>query len=675
MEPNSASIVAPSQDMDRLIQKLSSLRYSTKPVSVSGKFHSSDNKDIAQRLVRLCHSHLNHQLPDASKLLVPVFSNRDGGMLLQQPTQNLAIESVLVQLCNWRAVLATATARLVPTETPLVIRFGPVDCVPAAVIRNANATVVQPPVSTLVVGSSPSSLSMSVEPATRPGSRDDAIAVVGLGCKFPGADNLDEFWDLLSNGQSMCSQMPEERFKLDGLRRSDVKDIDAFDHKFFKKSSREAASMDPQQRILLQVAYQALESAGFFSSKPSSYEIGCYLGVCSTDYNDNVASNSPNAYSSLGTLRAFLSGKISHFFGFTGPSITYDTACSSSAVAIDAACKALQHGTCSMALAGGASLYTSPYFYQNLAAASFLSPTGPTKPFDSRGDGYCRGEGIGLVVLKRLADAVSDGDNILGLVSATAVNQNFNSCAITVPHSDSQKLLYEKVASEAGVTPEDVSFVEAHGTGTPVGDPIELRSIRRAFGGATRPDPLYVASVKGNVGHLEGASGVAALIKTILMMEHEAIPVQANHTQLNPKIDPLEPDRMIIPLATLPWRIENKVACINNYGAAGSNAAMIVRNTPAALSARAEGPRLPKYPLYIAANSLGSLQAYCRVLEIAIQKLGDQFSYESLLGTILFSLSQMQNRALPPMHLRLLSRRYQSCGQSWLMLQSARVPW
>jgi acyl transferase domain-containing protein len=195
----------------------------------------------------------------------------------------------------------------------------------------------------------------------------------------------------------------------------------------------------------------------------------------------------------------------------------------------------------------------------------------------------------------------------LGLVSATAVNQNFNSYAITVPHSDSQKLLYEKVASEAGVTAEDVSFVKAHGTGTPVGDPIELRSIRRAFGEATRPNPLYVASVKGNVGHLKGISGVAALIKTILMMEHESIPVQANHMQLNPKIEPLEHDRIIIPLATLPWKLENKVACINNYGAAGSNAAMTVRNVPAGLSARAEAPLLSKYPLYIAANSPCSL--------------------------------------------------------------------
>ena len=233
--------------------------------------------------------------------------------------------------------------------------------------------------------------------------------------------------------------------------------------------------------------------------------------------------------------------------------MTYDTACSSSAVAIRSACKAIVAGECSQALAGGVSLYTSPNFYHNLAAASFLSPTGAYKPFDAGADGYCRGEGAGPVGLKKLTAALTNNDNILGVIAGSAINQNRNSTYITVPHSPSQIALYKKISSLAGIEPQNVSFVEAHGTGTPVGDPIEIASIREVFAGPRRTKSLHVASVKGNIGHLEGASGVAALIKTLLMMQHNTIPIQANFTSHNPKMSPLEADRMNIPLSTRAW--------------------------------------------------------------------------------------------------------------------------
>ena len=345
-----------------------------------------------------------------------------------------------------------------------------------------------------------------------------------MACKFPGADSVEEFWEVLKSGKSELGEMPASRFETHKLRRSADKDLrfwgnfirdaGAFDHRFFKKSSREAAAMDPQQRLLLQVAYETLESSGYFAgaSTRQARDIGCYIGACSSDYNDNVASHPPSAYSSLGTLRAFMSGKISHYFGWTGPSLTIDTACSSSAVAIHTACRAIEAGDCSEALAGGASIFTSPNFYQNLAAASFLSPTGATKPFDAAADGYCRGEGIGFVHVKRLSAAIADGDNVLGVISGSAVNQNQNCTAITVPHQGSQVELYTKVCSLAGLAPSTVSFVEAHGTGTPVGDPIEFESIRQVFGGGHRKEPLHVASVKGNIGHLEGASGTCDVL-------------------------------------------------------------------------------------------------------------------------------------------------------------------
>lgn len=232
----------------------------------------------------------------------------------------------------------------------------------------------------------------------------EGIAVVGMACRFPGAESLEEFWDLLDAGLSMTTELGDAtgRFPCHEHPRSSeksvfagniLKNVASFDNRFFRKSAREAASMDPQQRLMLEVAYQALESSGYFvpSSASRKSNVGCFVGTSSCDYVDNVASHPPNAFSAKGTLRAFLSGNISHFFGFTGPSITFDTACSSSAVAIDAASKALLAGDCTSALAGGVNIFSSPHLYQNLAAASFLSPDGETKAFDATANGYCRG--------------------------------------------------------------------------------------------------------------------------------------------------------------------------------------------------------------------------------------------------------------------------------------------
>ena len=361
----------------------------------------------------------------------------------------------------------------------------------------------------------------------------NAIAVVGMGCKFPGADSVEEFWRILDAGQSMLSEPPSGRFPTHDHQRSTDKtvyfgnyldNIASFDHRFFKKSSREAASMDPQQRLLLEVSNQALESSGFFGPREPDLDVGCFIGVCTSEYNDNVASHPSNAFSTLGTLRAFVPGRVSHFFGLSGPSIALDTACSSSAVAIDAACKAILNGDSKSAIAGGVSVFTSPFFYQNLSAASFLSRTGASKSFDASANGYCRGEGVGLVVLKRLSQAIADGDTVLGSILATSVRQSSNKMPITVPYSPSQAALYRKLLSTADIAAEDVTYVEAHGTGTPVGDPLEYQAIMEVFSSKSRRVPLRFASVKGNIGHTEGASGVAGLIKTILMMQNRAIP-------------------------------------------------------------------------------------------------------------------------------------------------------
>ncbi|KAI1367017.1 hypothetical protein F5Y08DRAFT_350345 [Xylaria arbuscula] len=499
-------------------------------------------------------------------------------------------------------------------------------------------------------------MTISSGPANYDDQRDmppNAIAVVGMGCKFPGANSVEEYWQLLESGRSMVSEPPTGRFPTQDHKRSTEKsvffgnflsDVSSFDNRFFKRSSREAASMDPQQRLLLEVAYQALESSGFFrpQEQDPDLEVGCFVGVCASDYNDNVASHPPNAFSTLGTLRAFLTGKISHFFGFSGPSITYDTACSSSAVAIDAACKAILHGDCTSAIAGGVSIFTSPHFYQNLAQATFLSPTGPTKPFDESADGYCRGEGVGLVVLKKLSKAIEDGDNILGTILSTAVKQSSNKVPITVPHSGSHAGLYRKVLEIANVRPEEVSYLEAHGSGTPVGDPREIEAIMDVFRSPRRETPLYISSVKGNIGHTEGASGVAGLIKTLLMLQRRAVPRQVSFQRINPKIN-IDTVQCRIPTSTMPWEADAPLmACINNYGAAGSIAALLVREAGKLKPTPMPVKPLSRYPILISANSPQSLADNCEKLR---QHIAANPSLS--LADIAFNLSEKQNRALP----------------------------
>ncbi|CAG7993876.1 unnamed protein product [Penicillium salamii] len=501
----------------------------------------------------------------------------------------------------------------------------------------------------------------STSPFTTEGAKPEdlppnAVAIVGMGCRFPGADSVEEYWRILEAGQSMMSDPPKGRVPASEHQRSTEKtvyfgnyleSISRFDNRFFKKSSREAASMDPQQRLLLEISYQALESSGFFGPREPDLDVGCFIGVCASDYNDNVASHPPNAFSALGTLRAFVPGRISHFFGLTGPSIALDTACSSSAVAIDAACKAILHGDCKSAIAGGVSVFTSPFFYQNLCSASFLSPTGTSKSFDASADGYCRGEGVGLVVLKRLSDAVTCGDNIIGTILATSVRQSSNKVPITVPYSPSQTELYRKLLETANITPETVTYVEAHGTGTPVGDPLEFGAIKEVFGTESRKDPLYFASVKGNIGHTEGASGVAGLIKTVLMMQKHQIPGQAHFQSAHPKIS-LVPGQISIPTETVPWKTERMVACVNNYGAAGSIAAMLVEQPPSQGISGAASCGLRKYPLVITANSPKSLGENCAIIADYLSSFKrDCASVTNLLADATFNLSDRQNRALP----------------------------
>ena len=478
------------EHMAALSQELSEEGMSVMPTGLEGRYHSPTNKDAAERILALCESHAGLSFPDAGHLGVPVRSNATAQIIQGGSLNLLTLQCIMLELADWHRTMSAATSDPTLLENTTIMSLGATKSIPFSINKQSDFKIMEGKSWNLLPrkGFSERSIPVSVFPETPSVSTDNpygdkAIAVVGMACKFPGADSVEDFWQILTTGTSMLAEMPADRFSTKGLRRTPdgkfrfygnfISDIAAFDHRFFKKSSREAASMDPQQRLILQCAYEALESSGHFGkkSRPVADDTGCFLGVCTNDYNDNVASHNPNAYSSLGTLRAFISGKISHYFGWSGPSVTFDTACSSSAVAIHNACRSIQAGECSRAVAGGINLFTTPYFYENLVAASFLSATGQTKPFDAKADGYCRGEGAGLVVLKKLSTAIADGDTVMGVLSASGINQNSNAVGITVPHSPSQAALYARTLGLAGIEPDSVSYVEAHGTGTPVGDP------------------------------------------------------------------------------------------------------------------------------------------------------------------------------------------------------------
>jgi acyl transferase domain-containing protein/acyl carrier protein/ubiquinone/menaquinone biosynthesis C-methylase UbiE len=623
------------------------------------------------------------QFPAVDSLRAPVRSTVNGEIISEGSLLKIALENTLLKPAHWYKTLESAITQL-PENHKAVAFAGLGSQIPASLIHSSGLEILQlgnlrgsqlefpgrPPSLNGFANGTPVNGNHSRNANLENGQHRDfdyplhSIAIVGMSGRFPGADDLDELWDLLLSGGITVKPASASRLRLPGPKIGDasgtqwwgnfLNDPDCFDHRFFKKSSREAVHWDPQQRILLEVVYEALESAGYFhaSSDTQPDDYGCYIGAVMNNYYDNVSCHPATAYATIGTSRCFLSGCMSHYFGWTGPSLTIDTACSSSLVAINTACRAIWSGECSRAIAGGTNVITSPFDYQNLHAAGFLSPSGQCKPFDASADGYCRGEGIGVVVLKLLSTALDENDNILGVIVGSAANQNDNLSHITVPHSRSQVKLYQKVMDLAGVEPGIVSYVEAHGTGTGVGDPVEYQSIREAFAGPSRDTVLYFGSIKGNIGHTEATAGIAGLIKVLLMMQHERIPAQASHIKMNPKIPILASDHMAISRSLLPWNPAVRVACVNSYGAAGSNAAIILRQAPpkALLPLNASqkaASSLLKYPLFISAGSARSLSMYCQKLTKWLEKLESDNTAKVSVADLTFNLADRANHSLP----------------------------
>ncbi|MEZ4619269.1 MAG: SDR family NAD(P)-dependent oxidoreductase [Caldilineaceae bacterium] len=430
-------------------------------------------------------------------------------------------------------------------------------------------------------------------------STNEPIAVVGIGCRFPGADTPEAFWQLLQQGVDTVGEVPALRWDVDAYYDPQrpmpgksytrlaafVDGVDQFDPIFFGISPREAVGMDPQQRLLLEVTWEALERAGLAPEQLVDSPTGVFVGIGSSDYG---ALAGVQDYTTLDTHAATSSGhsiaagRLAYTLGLQGPTLAVDTACSSSLVALHLACQSLRAGECTVALAGGVSLMLSAVGHVALSQMQALSPDGRCKTFDAAADGYGRGEGGSMVVLKRLSDAVAAGDAVLAVIKGSAVNHDGPSSGLTVPNKRAQEKLLRQALANAQVTPQEISYIEAHGTGTPLGDPIEVRALGAVFG-ADRAQPLLVGSVKTNVGHLEAAAGIAGFVKTVLALHYGQIPPHLHFQTPNPYIE-WDEFAIDVPTKLQPWPVPSEghipVAGVSSFGISGTNAHIVLAAAP-----------------------------------------------------------------------------------------------
>ena len=444
--------------------------------------------------------------------------------------------------------------------------------------------------------------------ALAPVKADEPIAIIGMSCRFPGgANNPKAYWELLHRGGDGISEVPASRWDIDSYYDPDPAapgkmitklggfldvDISLFDAEFFGISPREAEFMDPQQRLLLELSYEALESADIEPATLQGTQTGVFVGICSHDYIDLLNESGDkaliNPYIGTGNTASTATGRISFVFDFQGPNFAVDTACSSSLVAIDQACESLRNGTASLALTGGVNLILAPGPSIDCSKAGMLAPDGYCKTFDANANGYVRGEGCGIIVLKRYSEAIHDGNPILAVIKASGINQDGASSGLTVPNGEAQEALINTVLAKAKLEGSDIDYVEAHGTGTPLGDPIEVRAIGSTYGVRDAAHPLKIGSVKTNIGHLEGAAGIAGVIKAVLAFQNETIPPQLHFNHLNPYIEMNFPVEIVT--KNQEWKRGQKTrrAAVSSFGFSGTNAHLIIEEAPKQSTVSAE---------------------------------------------------------------------------------------
>ncbi|KAI3003280.1 hypothetical protein CBS147346_5420 [Aspergillus niger] len=607
-------------------------------LGVHGRAHdvSAQGERKTRIMLQLCEELPGLRLPDASQSAIPVYSNIDSeAPLTQGSLHEMAIRGILSLPCDWYSIFVNVWARL---DDPYVISYGLEQCVPRSLLFGIRSKVLH-----LADVKPPAPLPQPPYP------NEEMIAIVGMAIKTAGADDVDEFSQMLRSGQSQHQEIGPNRIafkhELDSSRKwyaNFMRDVDAFDHRFFKRSARESVAMDPQQRLFLISVYQALENAGYFSSAvrtgESPKDVGVFVGSTMNDYEHHAEAHDASAFSATST-KSYIPARASHFFGWTGPTVVYDTTCSSSMVAIHYACRSLLSGECSAAIAGGVNVMTIPGTFRALAQSNFTSPTGQCKPFDQDADGYCRAEACGAVYLKRMSDAVRDGDRVLGSIASSAVLQNHNSTPFFVPNSPSLSQLYNSVIDKANIDPSHIAVMEAHGTGTQIGDAAEYASVKQCVVGSSRTNNLILGSAKGHVGHAEGTSGIVSLIKILTMIQDDYTPQQASFTKMSPHLKSTGADMIEVSTSIRKWPDGPRTALISNYGATGSNAAMILTAPQ-----RKEPTLHPEFtvPFWISGFDEESITRYCAKLNDYLQSKPNATPWD-----ISYHLNLQSNRALP----------------------------
>ncbi|MEP4558958.1 SDR family NAD(P)-dependent oxidoreductase [Cobetia amphilecti] len=461
------------------------------------------------------------------------------------------------------------------------------------------------------------------------------VAIIGAASRFPGTTQAT-LWDDLLAGKDMVTEVADDRWSKESLSHPDKKapgmsysfaagslgDITGFDPAFFGISPREAASMDPQQRMLLEMSWEAIEHAGIPAEKLRGSRCGVFMGIASLDYSyrmaDDLSAIGPNT--ATGNTSSVASNRLSYAFDLHGPSLSLDTACSSSMVAFHQACQSIRSGETDMALTGGISLHLHPYGFLIFSKATMLSKTGRCQVFDEAGDGYARSEGGGVFLLKDLDQAIADGDRILAVVASSVVNTDGYKSGLTVPNPAAQIQLMEQACEQAGISPDEIDYLEAHGTGTAVGDPLETRAIGAAIG-QKRSSPLPIGSIKSNMGHLETASGVAGLAKALGVIAHREVPATIKIQRLNPKI---RTDEWNLDIVTQPRKLKadgRLVVGVNSFGFGGANAHVLLESAPEQSVAQpsSEGEQTP--PLRLSARSPQALKQSALELAAHLREL------------------------------------------------------
>lgn len=452
----------------------------------------------------------------------------------------------------------------------------------------------------------------------------EPIAIIGAGLRFPGGvHDMESFWNLLRDGVDAITEVPPDRWDIEAYYDPDsqkpgkmstrfggfLQDIDQFDPQFFGISPREAASMDPQQRILLEVTWEALENAGQSPDRLLGSPTGVFLGISHSDYLHMIFNdiNQIDVYSTTGGALSIAGGRLSYVLGLQGPNVALDTACSSSLVSVHLAVQSLRLRESDLALAGGTSLILMPEINVNFSKSQMMAADGRCKTFDAAADGYVRGEGCGMIVLKRLSDALAAGDPIMAVIRGSAINQDGRSGGLTAPNGPSQESVITAALANARLKPEEVSYIEAHGTGTSLGDPIEVQALGAVFASShTAENPLLIGSVKTNIGHLEASAGIAGLLKIVAAMQHQETPAHLNLKDPNPYI-PWDQLPIHVPIVRTAWVPTNgkRIAGVSSFGFSGTNAHVILEEAPVT---EREDPSMER-PVHLLALSARTPQA------------------------------------------------------------------